>query len=1292
MQSKGINQLKDSTKKNIRHTLNDKLGNCIEIISDNKGKLLVIPNTLTVKDVVMENQCLKAELTLWKANSNVNNIIELASMHLRQNIMMDEKETQWPLHPENIDPNFFKVPEYLNKFFLGLLRGNSNAQDSPQRISRLVQSFSQDMIYAVTCGKQKTPKQVLLTYAVKTLIGNIEIIKTLNRLGHGISYSQVEENDTALCLQKLASNQSIIPANIHPHVFTNLAWDNIDRLEETLTGKGTSHRVNGIAIQAPVFGPHLPRVFSKTKQRSITVQNDDLPVYIAGERKGPVLPIESFQVVHEYEDDARIAQNKNLVWLIARQDNTEQQKIPSWTGFNIKTRNSVIVSEDFIGYLPTINAPATDLATVFEILNQSEVIRESLQLPKIVVVMDQALFAKASEIIWKHKERYVNVILRMGAFHTICNFMSILGKRFMDAGLRDICIESGILAEGSTIGVLEGKMYNRAVHVHKCIYEAMMRLIWIEFVTWTNNKENEAIDSFLIEMNVLIENVCQSNLEMILKSLGFEILLDLWKKFLNYLRHDNGDLSAFWMSYIDMVEGTLLNLLRASRERNWNLHLFSIKSMIPWCFAYDKMNYARYLTVYLSQMELLPIEHPEVHQHFLNGSFSTQMSNNNPFGCIPVDQTIEVTVNKDTQTQGGTTKFSLKPGAVKRYYITAEYRSAFLNQLRKFVDVSNSEFPHTDLQSTRMQNDEDAVSRVVSTIKNWINPFSQKHELVIISTGIEATPNIKTDLLNAIKVGEHKYENFKTEQFKSMPPIKKFYDPMKLCKLQTFSSMCKKQVISCQGRSIILKADRALFGKIIVIAQTRNLRMQDILCHSLGPLPWPLATPEGLLRKTNKATLAAYLQKDIPTVESIPLNSATIIDGMNLVQRIKGHQINFGEVATDLLSMILREGHESNRIDVVFDRYQGQSIKNSERMKRGQHPGINPHNYITAALIVRQWRKFLEQTSNKTALIFYLVAEWKKPQHSERLKNKILYVTCEEKCFKITYDSNQEILDLSSTHEEADGRLLLHANHAAKEGCKAILISSGDTDVLILCLAFQDFIKAPLFQKSSNTSRTKILDIRKIAHNVGNDVCKALIGFHAFTGCDVVSSFAGKGKIGALKLLNTNNSHDIFTNLGSEWAVSEEMMQKLEQFTCSMYSTNSHITMINELRYHLFCAKNGEIESHQLPPCQDSLKKHIQRANYQAAIWKRSLENDPGTLTPIGRGWKYVKVNGEEQLEIDWMDSQPAPQAVLDLLACTCTKICKLPKCICLSNNMKCTDMCKLKNCSNQDEFDFHGF
>ena len=139
------------------------------------------------------------------------------------------------------------MPTQLHRFLVGLLTGNPQNENPSERVSNLIQSFGQDLIYAVTCGQHKPPKHVLLPYAVKILTGNTEIIRILNKSGHGMSYTQLEENDTVLCLQKPTSGldeRVSLPAPIKPHVFTNLAWDNIDRIEETLSGKGTSHRVN----------------------------------------------------------------------------------------------------------------------------------------------------------------------------------------------------------------------------------------------------------------------------------------------------------------------------------------------------------------------------------------------------------------------------------------------------------------------------------------------------------------------------------------------------------------------------------------------------------------------------------------------------------------------------------------------------------------------------------------------------------------------------------------------------------------------------------------------------------------------------------------------------------------------------------------------------------------------------------------------------------------------------------------------------------------------------------------
>ena len=49
----------------------------------------------------------------------------------------------------------------------------------------------------------------------------------------------------------------------------------------------------------------------------------------------------------------------------------------------------------------------------------------------------------------------------VGNFHSICSLLSTIGKLFGDAGLRDLAVESGVIAEGSINKVLDGKQYNR---------------------------------------------------------------------------------------------------------------------------------------------------------------------------------------------------------------------------------------------------------------------------------------------------------------------------------------------------------------------------------------------------------------------------------------------------------------------------------------------------------------------------------------------------------------------------------------------------------------------------------------------------------------------------------------------------------------------------------------------------------------------------------------------------------------------------------------------------------------
>ncbi|KAL1262233.1 hypothetical protein QQF64_007498 [Cirrhinus molitorella] len=564
----GVTQVTPSTKKHLRRKVEAEFGESLYIIPNDKGKLLVYPDNLTMDDLVKVCQNLKDELKEHKSSFS-EDIISQVALKIRDDIRNQDITQAWPPHASDLEM-MNSTPTSLVEFLQTLLTGSSKVGNNPsQRVQRLTASFSQDLVYAVTCGKVKPTKHIVLPFAVKSLTGNVELIKILNRLGHGVSYSQVEEIDTALCLQKQAASADAIPLpqNIKPGLFTTLAWDNIDRLEETISGEGTSHRVNGIAVQTKSIADHpaetraLPCI-PKTKKRSIEAVEMVLPIYNAGERANP--PV--IQMVDtDHASFLQDAADRNHIWLMARLSNID---VCSWTGFNILTHNDKSVQEDNIGYLPTINAPATQLSTVHEVLHQSISIMKSLQLNNIVVVFDQALYAKAAEITWKHQELFKNIILRMGVFHTTCTFMATIGKRFADAGLRDLCVEAGVIADGSVSGVIDGHRYNRAVRLHKLLYEAFLRLAWKGFYPWLEQNHQEDLihlEAILQAVENLCDEISQKRFEGTLEQDSCQCILTRFNEFLSYLREDNGPLSSFWMSYVDMVE-ILLSLIRASRE------------------------------------------------------------------------------------------------------------------------------------------------------------------------------------------------------------------------------------------------------------------------------------------------------------------------------------------------------------------------------------------------------------------------------------------------------------------------------------------------------------------------------------------------------------------------------------------------------------------------------------------------------------------------------------------------------------------------------------------------------
>ena len=134
---------------------------------------------------------------------------------------------------------------------------------------------------------------------------------------------------------------------------------------------------------------------------------------------------------------------------------------------------------------------------------------------------------------------------------------------------------------------------------------------------------------------------------------------------------------------------------------------------------------------------------------------------------------------------------------------------------------------------------------------------------------------------------------------------------------------------------------------------------------------------------------------------------------------------------------------------------------------------------------------YISGANNKTQLIQFLSEELRKERYREKLTGKNLFVTANNLCFEISSGGFRIREDLKSSQEEADTRMLLHASHAANAGY-AVVISSEDTDFLVISLAFKTFIATPMFIKTTKQSRTTYVDVSKVLQVVGGQVCRAL--------------------------------------------------------------------------------------------------------------------------------------------------------------------------------------------------------
>lgn len=1154
-----------------------------------------------------------------------------------------------------------------------------NVTINDSKVQTIVLSIAQDLVYNASGGKHWTPKHVGLASTLHQATRSKELVQLFHNAGHIISYDNVLQVDTALAENTLKSMDektgAVTPPNFVPARFVHFSCDNIDINDSNLDGKDSFHATQVAGWQRGPPEDMASDSMQPSKTTTLKVPQVMEEIFPAQIVEGKIDPSSTMHVQKDWYDQS--VEDKpeyvrgiasDMAFVVKRQ-NGDEIRI-GWIDFN-KQNTSVNSETTTVGYMPIVQAPAHEMDTLNTVVQRCKHVASSLGNNYVVLTVDEALYCKLMELKWAKEEYQQFLIVRLGGLHTSMNFLKVIGQHIQSSGLQDAWVESNMIGPRAAEQVMAGKSYNRGIRAHKLTFQAMWRILLPQlqsFIGQNNQQLNRKMEAVVADDNV-------QNLITLLETKDFRDAVNAF-----VASKDNANFQ-FWWSYMQMVE-VLLLYIRAQRDGIWNLHLHAFKSMLPFFMQYDHTNYARWGTIYLSEMNQLP---SEVELEFQNGNFVVKKTSLG-FNQVDPDQSQEW-LNAIGKKGGGIIGVTKTPTALSRWALSYNLRSHIACETREMFSVGRDDtLAHNECTRGRQKLDNQDEENLMKTLARF-NLFSgdMPTNLQNIATKDLATSQIEDDLLNARQKGQRRLITFVEERLLPSDERKvQFHDPLRKNKSLTFAALYDTiKKTSVAGKEKVLKADRSILQRLITAYQSgRKVNLDEILHHELLPVPIALAEMDGSLRSGSKAVLFQVLTADVacPTSlaeEELGDSATLIIDGQALVKSIGKPQAasTFGDFTDIFVNIVLQSGAAFDRIDIVFDRYYKLSIKAQTRQRRTR--GTRPIRRVIEGPNVplpANWDNFMALPENKADLCRFLSEQL--IAQAPTTKTVVAAGGFDEEEKVESSNPNVDVMKLQARHEEADTRIIVHC---VQNQSGNIVVQARDTDVLILLLAhYHKFSCDKLWLKAGTAKKRKYIPVHTMVENMpyGPTILENMLAFHALTGSDTTSYISGHSKKTSWKVFQQH--HELLSSLG-KYELDHDTANDAESFFCRLYNI-PNVDSVDKVRAILF-TKSHTPES--LPPTHDALLFHIRRCHYQAAIWRQAHINFPVLPSPDTMGWRQE----EGALRPVLMSLAAVPESCLELISCGCTKGCKTLRCKCRKSQLPCTAICK---CSDSDDTCFN--
>ena len=313
------------------------------------------------------------------------------------------------------------------------------------------------------------------------------------------------------------------------------------------------------------------------------------------------------------------------------------------------------------------------------------------------------------------------------------------------------------------------------------------------------------------------------------------------------------------------------------------------------------------------------------------------------------------------------------------------------------------------------------VVSLCDTIRKMGNPFLAVFLDLITLDSRDCTDESVVAVLYIIeeKGKEQSHKDFVKNVLEER--TRSIHEPIKRNNLALFKKPSAKMQSKQDKKIKVLQKNVSLFGQLYISMQSHEGDLDEFFSHEVQSFP-PSSSEFGkLYLPGTKSELMKCLE---PSQQSTPLEAfdGKVMDGAVVVHCLPTTGITtFNEYAEEVfIPHLMKQLHSTARLDVVWDTYSSQSIKESTREKRGK--GIR-RKVSGETKLPRNWMDFLRDSSNKTELFDFLttkVTNYTFPQ------GKSVYITAAESVVAVPSTNPMP----NCNHEEADTRIVVHVLHA----------------------------------------------------------------------------------------------------------------------------------------------------------------------------------------------------------------------------------------------------------------------